>query len=210
MRGRERHVAGDRKLTRRLDRSCAPAEIEQQIFYSELRVYFLGVEDDEALRYEVAGKREYDVLLANDRARRQCRKIGSARDADIDRRLPRLFPRDARRRVATLGDIDQLDERIDMIGVDLGGRRQLDSRVLRHREPLGPRGGWRGGRRFFWRLELPRRVGRSRREVTRVIAGGEQHEAGQGDTSEPSRQHAMRPRPTARSPAAAADQPGRE
>ena len=92
-------------------------------FYGELRVYFLGVEDDEALRNELAGKREYDVLPAGDRARRQGRKISGTRDADIDRRLPRLFPGDARRRVAALGDIDQLDERIDMVRLDVGGRR---------------------------------------------------------------------------------------
>ena len=67
------------------------------------------------------GNGDYEVLPAGDRARRQRRKIGGARDADIDRRLPRLFPGDARRRVAALGDIDQLDERIDMIGVDVGG-----------------------------------------------------------------------------------------
>ena len=144
MRRGERHVAGDRKLTRRFDRGCAAAEIKQQIIYGELRVYFLGVEDDEALRYEVAGKREYDVLPADDRARRQGRKISGARDADIDCRLPRLFPGDARRRVAALGDIDQLDERIEMVGVDVGGRRQLDCRVFRHREPPGPDGAGAG------------------------------------------------------------------
>jgi hypothetical protein len=54
------------------------------------------------------------VLHACDGARRQRRKIGGARDADFDGSLPRLFPSDARRRVATLGDIDQLDERIDV------------------------------------------------------------------------------------------------
>jgi hypothetical protein len=52
-------------------------------------------------------------------ARRQRREIGGARDADIDRRLLCLLPGDARRRVTTLGDIDQLDERIDLIGVDV-------------------------------------------------------------------------------------------
>ena len=211
MRRGERHVPGDRKLARRFDRGCAAAEIKQQIFYGELRVYFLGVEDDEALRYEVAGKREYDVLPAGDRARRQRRKISGARDADIDRRLPRLFPGDARRRVAALGDIDQLDERIDMVGIDVGGRRQLDCRVLRHREPLGRGwGGCRGCRRFFGRLELPRGVGRRGRQVARVVAGAEQRASGQGNASEPSRRHAMHPRPTARSPAAVADQPRRE
>jgi hypothetical protein len=74
----------------------------------------LSVKDDEALRDEVAGERRHEVLQAGDRARRQRRKIGGARDADIDRRLPRLFPGHARCRVAALGDIDQLDERTDM------------------------------------------------------------------------------------------------
>jgi hypothetical protein len=54
------------------------------------------------------------VLQAGDGTRLQRRKVGDARDADIDCRLPRLFPGDARRLVATLGDIDQLDERTDM------------------------------------------------------------------------------------------------
>ena len=138
MRRRECHVPGDRKLARRFDRGCAAAEIEQQIVYGELRDELLSVVDDEALGNEIAGERRYEVLPAGDRARRQRRKIGSARDADIDRRLPRLFPGDARRRVAALGNIDQLDERIDMVGVDVGGRRQLDCRVLRYREPPGP------------------------------------------------------------------------
>ena len=114
---------------------------KQQIFYSELRVNFLGVEDDEALRYEVAGKREYDVLPTDECARRQGRKIGGAGDADIDCRLPRLFPGNACRRVAALGDIDQLDERIGVAGINIGGRRQLDCRVVRHREPPGTGGG---------------------------------------------------------------------
>jgi hypothetical protein len=194
MRRRERHVSGDRKLTRRFDRRCAAAEIEQQIVYGELRDRFLSVENDEALGNEVAGERQYEVLPAGDRARRQRRKIGGTRDADIDRRLPRLFPGDARRRVAALRDIDQLDERIDMVGVNVGGRRQLDCGVFRYREPPGPAsGGRRGCRRFFGRLELPRCVGRSGREVARVITGAKQHKSGEGDTSEPSRWHAMRP-----------------
>ena len=106
MRRRERHIPGDRKLTRRFDRGCAAAEIEQQIVYRELRDYFLSVENDEALRDEVAGERRYEMFQAGNRARRQRRKISGACDADIDRRLPRLFPGDARRRVAALGDID--------------------------------------------------------------------------------------------------------
>jgi hypothetical protein len=85
-----------------------------------LREELLSVEDDEALRDEVAGERRYEVLPPGDGTPRQRRKIGGARDADIDRRLPRLFLGDARRRVAALGDINQLDERIDMVGVDVG------------------------------------------------------------------------------------------
>src|SRR6516162_3946515 len=121
MRRRECHVPGDRKLARRFDRGGAAAEIKQQIVYGELREEFLSVEDDEALRDEVAGERRYEVLPPSDGARRQRRKISGARDADIDRRLPRLFPSDARRRVAALSDIDQFNERIDMVGVDVGG-----------------------------------------------------------------------------------------
>ena len=123
MRLSERHVPGDRKLVRRFDRGCAAAEIEQQIVYRELRPYFLSIEGDEALWNEITGEREYNVLPPRDRARRQRRQISGARDADIDRRLPRLFPGDAGRRVAALGDIDQLDERIGMVGVDVRGRR---------------------------------------------------------------------------------------
>ena len=78
------------------------------------------VPKDESLGNEIAGERCCEVLPAGDRARRQRREIGGARDADIDRRLPRLLPGDARRRVAALGDIDQLDERIGVIGVDVG------------------------------------------------------------------------------------------
>src|SRR5690242_7987202 len=106
MRRRERHVAGDRKLTSRFDGGCAAAEIEQQIVYRELRDEFLSVVDDESLGNEVAGKRRYEVLPAGDRARCQRWKIGGACDADTDRRLPRLLPRDARRRVAALRDVD--------------------------------------------------------------------------------------------------------
>src|SRR5215470_15681543 len=115
MRRRERHIPGDRKLTGRSDRCGAAAKVEQQIVYGELWDYFLSVVHDEALRDEIAGERQDEVLPASDRARRQRRKIGRARDADIDRRLPCLFPGDARRRVAALGNIDQLDERIDMV-----------------------------------------------------------------------------------------------
>jgi hypothetical protein len=79
-----------------------------------MRDCFLSVENDKALGNEVAGERQYEVRPAGNRARRQRRKIGGARDPDIDRRLPRLFPGDARRRVAALRDIDQLDERIDV------------------------------------------------------------------------------------------------
>jgi len=45
------------------------------------------------------------------------------RDADLDCGLPGLLPSDARRRIAALGDIDQLDKRIDVVDVDVGGRR---------------------------------------------------------------------------------------
>src|SRR5215831_15126748 len=95
MRRRESHVPGDRKLTGRFDRCGATAKVEQQIVYGELRDYFLSVVDDEALRDEVAGERQDEVLPAGERARRQRRKIGRALDADIDRRLPYLFPGDA-------------------------------------------------------------------------------------------------------------------
>src|SRR5215472_16594549 len=122
MRRRESHVPGDRELTRRFDRRGAAAKVEQEIVYGELRDYFLSVVNDEALRDEVAGERQDEVLPAGDRARGQRRKIGRARDADIDRRLPCLFPGDARRRVAALSDVDQFDERIDMVGVEVGGR----------------------------------------------------------------------------------------
>src|SRR6202023_3229144 len=124
------------------------------IVYGELRDYFLSVENDETLGNKVAGERRYEMLPAGDRARGQRRKIGGARDADIDRRLPRLFPGDARRRVAALRGIDQLDERIDMVGINIGRRRQLDCRVFRYREPPGRDGsGCRACRRFFGWLE---------------------------------------------------------
>jgi len=61
---------GDRKLARRLDRSPATAEIEQQIVYGELQDELLSVVNDEALRDEVAGERPYEVLPAGNRARR--------------------------------------------------------------------------------------------------------------------------------------------
>jgi hypothetical protein len=66
------------------------------------------------------------VLVAGERAHRQRRKICGACDADRDRRLSRLFPGDARRRIAALGNVDQLDERIDMVGIDVRGRRRFD------------------------------------------------------------------------------------
>src|SRR5262249_26876045 len=136
MRRRERHVPGDRKLTGGFDRCGAAAKVEQQIIYGELRDYFLSVVDDKALRDEVAGEWQDEVLPARDRAPGKRRKIGRARDADIDRRLPCLLPGDARRRVAALRNINQRDERIGVIWVDVGGRRQLDCSVLRYREPL--------------------------------------------------------------------------
>jgi hypothetical protein len=37
-------------------------------------------------------------------------------------------------RIAALGNIDQLNERIDTAGVDVGGRREFDGRVWRDRE----------------------------------------------------------------------------
>jgi hypothetical protein len=64
-------------------------------------------------------------------------------DADLDGRLSRFLPSDARRGIAALSDIYQLDERIDFVGVDFGGRREFDRRVRRDRE-FNLRGlGWR-------------------------------------------------------------------
>ena len=140
-------VAGDRELFRRFNRGGAATEIEQQVVNRELRIDFLGVGGDEPLRNKITGERTNNVLIAAEYARGYRRKIRRARNADIDSGLPRLLPGNARRRIATLGDVDQLDQRIDMTGIDLGGRRQIDCRVRRHRKSLGCCSSRCGGRR---------------------------------------------------------------
>jgi hypothetical protein len=57
---------------------------------------------------------------------RKCGACGS----DRDRRLSRLFP-GARRLIAALGNVDQLDERMNMVGIDIR-KTAIDFRVLRH------------------------------------------------------------------------------
>ena len=81
------------------------------------------------------------MLIAGDCACGQGRKIRGSLDSHFDRRLSRLFPGDARHRVAALGEIDQFNEGIDMVGVNVGGRRKLHRRVRWHRETRGPDNG---------------------------------------------------------------------
>jgi hypothetical protein len=67
-------------------------------------------------------------------------------DTDLNGRLSRFLPSDARRGIAALGNIYQLDQPIDAVAVDFGGRRQFNGRVQWDREFYGPDSGW-GGRR---------------------------------------------------------------
>ena len=211
MRRREARIAGDRELFRRFNRGSAATEIEQQVVNRELRVDFPGIEGDEPLRSKIGGERSNGVLIASEHARGQRRKIRRARNADIDGGLPRLLPGNPRRGIAALGDVDHLDQRIDMAGIDVGGRRQMDCRVRRHRETFGCCSGRNGLRwRFFGLLHLPRGVGRCRGKVTCIVTGVEQRaSSGQGAT-ESTAQHGAPRRPLLPSPAVVEDQPRRE
>src|SRR5262249_42668885 len=118
---RELGVGGDRKLARLFDRGRAATEIEEQILYGSRWHHFPVVGGGETRRNKIGAHWESDTFVAGKRARCQRRKICGFRDTDLDGRLSRFLPSDARCGIAALGDIDQLDEAVDVIGADPSG-----------------------------------------------------------------------------------------
>jgi hypothetical protein len=132
--GGERYVRRERALPGRFDRRSAATEIEQQITDGKLRDDLPKISRDKTSGWE----RNDDALIAGDSASGKGWKIRGSRNSNLDRGLPRLFLGDTRHRVAALGDIDQLNKGIGMVGVNVSGRWELDRRVRWHCETWGP------------------------------------------------------------------------
>ena len=114
----EGQVGGQQTLLGRVQGIAAAAEIEQEPAQVQHGHRLLQIHAEEPAGRDILGRRHRDTLVAAEGCQGKHGEVLALDQADPDRGLTGTLPRHARLRIAPLGEIDQLEEIVALLGID--------------------------------------------------------------------------------------------